>query len=122
MFLLSDILFYGVVAAIVVAAVSYMLLRWSRQYYRFLVSSLTTFLGFTAWNIVQSSTGADRALNIDWPIFPLSWADVGSGILAFFVSAIVLGLVTEREQPSQQVVTAAGVAGVLAILVDLFVL
>lgn len=83
MFLLIDILLYAVVAAIVVAVVSYSFLRWSREHYRFLVSSLTTFLGFTTWNIVQSNTGADRALNIDWPIFPLSWADVGSGVLAF---------------------------------------
>ncbi len=122
MFLLIDILLYAVVAAIVVAVVSYSFLRWSREHYRFLVSSLTTFLGFTTWNIVQSNTGADRALNIDWPIFPLSWADVGSGVLAFVVSALVLGLITEREQTARQVVTAAGVAGFLAILVDLFVL
>jgi hypothetical protein len=96
--------------------------RWSRHRYRFAISSVTTFLGFTAWNILQSTTGADKALNIDWPIIHLSWADVGSGVAAFAFTAIALGLITDRKELAQRVVAAAGIAGLLATLVDLLVL
>ncbi len=60
--------------------------------------------------------------NVDAPIIPLSWADVGSGVLAFTATALVLGLVAERPEPAQHVVGAAGIAGLVAVALDLFVL
>jgi hypothetical protein len=121
MFLLNDILLSAGLSALVVA-VGLFLWEWSREHYRFIVASFSTFLGFAAWNILQSNTGADQALNIDWPIFPLSWSDVGSGVAAFAITAIALGLLTERTQPAWRVMIAAGMAGLLATLVDLFLL
>lgn len=121
MFLLTDILLFAFVSAVLVLIFSY-LWSWSRQHYRFIVCSLSTFLGFTAWNVLQSATGADLALNIDWPLFPLSWSDFGSGVAAFAVTALVLGLLMEREQPAGRVLMAATMAGALAALVDLFAL
>ena len=103
-------------------AIGLFLWKWSRPHYRFITASLSTFVGFAAWNILQSNTGADQSLNIDWAIFPLSWSDVGSGVAAFALTALALGLLTEREQPAWRVMTAAAVAGALATLVDLFVL
>jgi hypothetical protein len=96
--------------------------EWSRARYRFLVAAVATFLGFVAWNVLQSATGADLALNIDWPVFPLSWSDVGSGAVSFMMTVIVLGLGTERKELAWRVVAVSGIAGVLAMLVDLFVL
>jgi hypothetical protein len=121
LFLLTDILLFAFVSAVLVLISSY-LWSWSRQNYRFVVSSVSTFVGFTAWNVLQSATGADQALNVDWPVFPLSWSDFGSGVAAFAVTASVLGLLTEREQPAGRVMMAAAVAGALASLIDLFVL
>lgn len=121
MFLLSDILVSASISAAIVLGGLY-LWKWSREHYRFIVSSLATFLGFVAWNVLQSSTGADRFLNIDCTIFPLSWADVGSGVAAFVFAVIALGLLTERKQPASQVVHTAAIAGILPILVDLFLL
>lgn len=122
MFPLNDILLSAAGAALVAAAALYSSLKWSRQRYRFLVISLSTFLGFGAWNILQSATGADQSLNVDWPVFPLSWADVGSGAAAFVFTAVALGLLTERGESASHVVTAAAIAAVMATLVDLFVL
>jgi hypothetical protein len=40
----------------------------------------------------------------------------------FAVTALVLGIVSERVQPASRVVETAAIAGVVAILVDLVVL
>lgn len=121
MLLLSEVVISALISAVLVLGVLYVW-KWSRQRFRFVVSSFATFLGFTAWNILQSSTGADQSLNIDWPVFPLSWADIGSGVAAFVFTVIALGLLTERKQPASYVVATAAIAGLLAMLVDLFVL
>ena len=55
------------------------------------------------------------------PIIGLSWEDVGSGVVALFATVLVLGLVTERREAAVRVVGAASIAGVIAMLVDLFV-
>jgi hypothetical protein len=38
------------------------------------------------------------------------------------VTALALGLLTERQEPAGRVVGAAGIAGLVAMIVDLFVL
>ena len=96
--------------------------KWSKDHFRFAVSSLSTFLGFTAWNLLQNETGADSVLNIDWLVFPMSWSDVGSGVVAFVATVIALGLLTDRNESASRVVATAGIAGLLSTLVDLFVL
>ena len=121
MFALNNIFLSASISSILVIVGLYVW-RWSRVHYRFLISALATFLGFVAWNILQSSTGADLALNIDWPIFPLSWSDVGSGVAAFVATVITLGLIIDRRELAWRIVAASGVAGLLAMLVDLFVL
>ncbi len=121
MFALSDIVASALGAA-VVASLGLSAWGWSRKGPRLLASAASTFLGFTAWNVLQSNTGADLALNIDWPVFPLSWSDVGSGVASFVVTVVVLGLVVNRAEPAWRVVAAAGIAGLLATAVDLVVL
>ena len=71
---------------------------------------------------MQNATGADSVLNIDWPVFPMSWSDVGSGVVAFVATVIALSLLTDRNESASRVVAAAGIAGLLSTLVDLFVL
>ena len=50
----------------------------------------------------------------------LSVQDVGSGVLAFVTTALVLRLVTDRAEPASRVLGASGIVGVVTILVDLF--
>ena len=96
--------------------------KWSKVHFRFAVAALSTFLGYTAWNLLQNATGADSVLNIDWPVFPMSWSDVGSGVVAFVATVIALGLLTDRNETAWRVLAAAGIAGLLSTLVDLFFL
>ncbi len=121
MFQLSNILLSALGSAVLVLIVLFFW-KWSKDHFRFAISSLSAFLGFTEWNLLQNATGADSLLNIDWPVFPISWSDVGSGVVAFVATAITLGLLTDRNETAWRVLAAAGIAGSLSTLVDLLFL
>jgi len=120
MFAVRDILIFAVVAGLVAAAFL-AAWPWARRRGRFAVGGVATTAGRTAWNLTLTGT-VPTGFNVDAPFIPLSWADAGSGVLAFVVSALVLGLVTERDEPAGRVVGAAAIAGLGAVVVDLFVL
>lgn len=120
-FAASDILAFGVLAAAVAAAVLFAF-PWSRGRGRPLIGALTTFAGWCAWNFTIDGVGVVPKLDVDAPIIGLSWADAGSGIFALVVTALVFGLITDRNAPARSAVGAAAVAGLAALIVDLFVL
>ena len=121
MFALSNIAIFSVVAGIL-TAVLWGVWRWSREKRRFIVAGVTSAVGFALWNLTLNATGAVPYFNVDAPVIPLSWADVGSGVFAILITALVLGLLTDRDEPGSRVAGAAGIAGLVAIGVDLFVL
>ena len=106
----------GVLASIVLFGIT-----WARRRGRFAVAGAATAVGFIAWNLILIATNA-AGFNVDAPVIPLSWADAGSGIVAFTASALALGLGLERDEPAARVVGAAALAGLAAMLLDLFVL
>ena len=59
-------------------------------------------------------------LNVDSPVLGLSIQDVGSGVAAFLVTAVVLRFVPDRNASTGQILSASAVAGLVTILVDLF--
>ncbi len=120
MFSLSNILISAVIAGILASAVLG-LWPWARRRSRLATAGLTTMVGFTAWNLVLSHANA-AGMNVDAPLIALSWQDVGSGVVAFLATALVLGLVTERDEPARFPVGAAAVAGLVAMVFDIFVL
>jgi len=122
MFALSDIAIFSVLAGVLTAAVLWFVWRWSRVNSRFIVAGVTSTIGFALWNLTLNATQAVPNFNVDAPVIPLSWADAGSGVFACLVTALVLGLVTDRDQPAGQVVGAAALAGLVAIALDLFAL
>jgi len=121
-FQLSNILLSALGLAVLVFIVLFFGWKWSKIHFRFAVTALSTFLGYTAWNLLQNATGADSVLNIDWQFLPVSWSDVGSGVVAFVATIIALGLLTDRDEKAWRVIGAAGIAGLLSTLVDLFFL
>ena len=122
MFALSDIALFSVIAGVLAAAVLWVAWRWSRINRRYIVAGVTTTVGFALWNLTLNATRAVPNFNVDAPVIPLSWADAGSGVFACLVTALVLGLVTDRTEPASRVVGAAAIAGLVAIGLDLFVL
>src|SRR5215210_6461664 len=121
MFAVRDVLVFSVVAAVLAGTALYLIQPWARQRYRYAVAALTTGVGFAVWNFTLNATGA-AGFNVDAPIIPVSWADAGSGVMAFALTALVLGLVMERDEPAGHVVGAAAVTGLSALVLDLFVL
>ena|SRR5436309_9722837 len=119
LFPVRDIVVYGILAGAIVAAVT-ALPAWSRQAGRFAVSGLCTTAGWLAWNLTLNATHA-QGFNTDAPVVGLSWADAGSGVVAFVVTALVLA-VWWRDERAGRVVGTAALAGLAAMVVDIFVL
>jgi hypothetical protein len=105
----------GVLAAAVLAAWS-----WARSRRRFVVAGITTLVSWIAWHLLLNATGA-TGFDVDAPIIRVSWEDVGSGVLALFATVVVFGLITERREPAARVVGAAAIAGLVAMVLDVFV-
>lgn len=112
----------AIVGSVAGALVALLLLAWpwARVRYRFLVVGAATAIGAIAWNLALCNANATN-MDVDGPILRLSFQDVGSGVLAFVAVTLALGLGTEPSEPARRVVTAAGIAGVLTMTLDLFV-
>ncbi len=122
MFAVRDIIVFAVLAGVAAALVLAVLpwtRHWSRPEARFVLAGLATTAGFIAWNLTLDATHA-AGFNTDAPAIALSWADAGSGVLAFAVAAAAL-TVTARREPAGRVVGTA-TAGLVAAIVDIFVL
>jgi hypothetical protein len=121
MFALQDIVLYAVLAGIL-AAGALLVWRWGRRPKRYLVVGIATTIGFGLWYLTLNATDAGPLFDIDAPIFRVSCADAGAGIFAFVVSALVLGLGVEPQETARHVVGAAAIAGIVALVLDIFVL
>jgi hypothetical protein len=85
-----------------------------------LVAGVAVAIGWIAWNLSLDAAGAD-GFNVDAPVVALSGQDAGSGVLGFAAATLALGL-WERSEPAGRVVLAALIAGVVAMVFDIFVL
>lgn len=112
--------YVSAVVAGVLAAVALAVWPWARKRGRFAVAGVATVVGWIAWHLLLNATRA-TGFDVDAPIIGLSWEDVGSGVIALFATVLVLGLVTDRREAAVRVVGAACIAGVIAMLLDLFV-
>ena len=111
---------YALIAGALAAGVL-ALWPWARGRGRFALAGVATAAGVLAWNVVLNLTNA-TGFFVDAPVIGLSWQDAGSGVLAFAVTALLLGLGTERRAPALRVVGAAALAGLVAMVFDIFVL
>ena len=114
-----DIYLFGVVAGLLAAGALYAW-TWGRARGRFLVAGVATFLGFIAWNLTLNQTEA-TGFNVDAPVIRASWADTGSGVMAFASTAIALAVYDHRESAGR-VVGASVICGLAALVLDIFVL
>ena len=112
--------YVSAVVAGVLVAVALAAWHWGRKRGRFAVAGVATVVGWIAWHLLLNATHA-TGFDVDAPVIGLSWEDVGSGVIALFATVLVLGLVTDRREAAVRVVGAACIAGVIAMLLDLFV-
>jgi hypothetical protein len=105
MFSVQEVVLFGVVAGVIAGGV----LRattWARERRRFVIAGAATAIGFIAWNLLLVGTNA-TGINVDIPLTPLSFQNLGSGVLAFAATAAVLGLLVDPDEPARRVVGAA---------------
>ena len=93
---------------------------WARLRRRFVIAGITTLVSWIAWHLLLNATGAS-GFDVDAPVIRVSWEDVGSGVVALFATVVVFGLLTERRERASRVVGAASIAGLVAMILDVFV-
>lgn len=120
MFAVRDIVLFSLVAGVLAGALL-AAWPWARERATYVVSGSATALGMMAWNSILHVSNT-ASLNVDAPVIALSWQDVGSGVWAFLATALSLGLWYRRATPAWRVVVAAAIAGIVAMVFDIFVL
>ena len=91
---------------------------WARQARRLVTIALATTVGIVIWNLALNQSNAS-ALNVDTQLLGLSVQDVGSGVLAFVTTALLLRL-TERGEPLARLLSVSAIVGLVTIVVDRF--
>ena len=111
---------FGAVASGVAAAAGLWLLLRERRLPVLLVGAFGAAVGPFAWNAILRHTGGDFFVDAEISVFPISLQDTGSGVFAFAVSALLLGLGPLRAASGQRLAVASSVCGAAALLVDIY--
>lgn len=72
------------------------------------------------WNWSIEFNGSTQFLNVDHPIFRISWADAMNAVCVFAAVSSVLGFFTARDVPANLVARVAGLAALVTVLADTF--
>lgn len=86
-----------------------------------LAAGSATMLAIWAWNWSIEFNRSTIYLNVDHPIFIISWADAICAICVFAAVAFVLGWFVNRNEPAGLVIKIAGIAALVTLLADTFV-
>ncbi len=112
--------YLSAVLAGVLAAAALAIWPWARSRWRFAIAGITTLVSWIGWHLLLNATQA-FGFDVDAPIIRVSWEDVGSGVVTLFATVVVFGLGTERRELASRVVGAASIAGLVAMILDVFV-
>ena len=116
---LREYLFVVIGSVVLSLAAVAIVFPWARQARTLLTIGLTTAVGIIIWNTLLNVTNA-TFLNVDSPLLGLSAQDIGSGLGAFLVTALVLWFMSGRNPSAARVLGASAVVGLVTIAVDLF--
>jgi hypothetical protein len=86
-----------------------------------LTVGLCALAGPFAWNAILRATHA-REFFTDAPlvVLPASWQDTGSGVFTIALAALALGFGPLAGAPARRTAVLAGVAGLIAFAVDVY--
>ena len=112
---------YGAAVSAVAAAVLAALAGRERRPTVLVCAAASALLGPVAWNAILHATHASQFFH-DAPIavFPISWQDTGSGVFTVAVAAVLLGFGPLRAEPARRLAVLALLAGLGALLVDIY--
>jgi hypothetical protein len=94
--------------------------RWRRPAL-IVTTTVVTVLAVLGWQYVLRATHAAQFFT-DLPFrpFPISWQDTGSGVAALAFTSLALAYGPLRRQPAPDAATLALAAGLVALLVDIY--
>jgi hypothetical protein len=112
---------YGAALSAVVAVVLVAVAVRPRRPVVIAGAGLAAAAGPAAWNAILNTVHAPEFFT-DAPIvvFSISWQDTGSGVFTLALAALVVGLGPLGAAPGRQVAVTALLAGVGALLVDIY--
>ena len=116
----ASVTYASAIVAGALAATALAAWPWARLRRRFVIAGITTLVSWIAWYLLLNATGAS-GFDVDAPVIRVSWEDVGSGVVALLATVLVFGLATERRETASRVVGAASIAGLVALILDVFV-
>jgi hypothetical protein len=77
-------------------------------------------LASLVWNWSIEFNGSTQFLNVDHPIFRISWADALNAVCVFAAVSSMLGFITARAVPAHLLARVAGLAALVTVLTDTF--
>ena len=116
----STIAYGAVVSAVLATGAAALLMRTGRLPVALTVG-LCALAGPFAWNAILRATHA-REFFTDAPlvVLPASWQDTGSGVFTLALAALALGFGPLAREPARRAAVLAGVCGLIAFAVDVY--
>ncbi|OMC42976.1 hypothetical protein [Mycobacterium sp. IS-1264] len=112
---------YGAALSAVAAAILLALVGRERRVSVLVCAAVSALLGPVAWNAILHSTHAGQFFHdAPIPVFPISWQDTGSGVFTVAVAALLLGFGPLRTDAARRLAGVATLAGLGALLVDIY--
>lgn len=77
--------------------------------------------GTWIWNTMLNVRHAS-VIDVDIPFkpFPISWQDTGTGVFAFAAATFLLLATVHRNEPGRRTLKVAGIAGIAALIMDIY--
>ena len=111
----------GAVLSALAAAILVALVARERRRTLLAGAAAGALLGAAAWNAILHATHANQFFHdAPIPVFPVSWQDTGSGVFTIAITAVLLGFGPARADPGRRVAMLATLAGLGALLVDIY--
>ncbi|MYS88847.1 hypothetical protein SCNRRL3882_1499 [Streptomyces chartreusis NRRL 3882] len=113
---------YGAVLSAVFAAVLPAVVTRGRRIGVIVTGALAAAAGPVAWNaILRAAHGEQFFTDAPIAVFPVSWQDTGSGVFALAAAALAYGLGPLATEPARRTAGYALLAGLAALLADVYV-
>jgi hypothetical protein len=111
---------WGVIASGALAVLAVAFLLRDRRPAVLITAGATAALAPLLWDLVLRHTGGDFFVDAPGYVFPISYEDAGSGVLATALSALALGFGPLAAETGRRVALTAATCGLTAQLVDIY--
>ncbi|NUN66979.1 hypothetical protein HCU40_20015 (plasmid) [Pseudanabaena biceps] len=119
-FYLTPYIFLWSIANGLIAVGIIWILKLSKTRSTLIATAATTAIASIFWNWSIEFNQSTIYLNVDHPIFRISWADAMDGVCVFTFTSLVLGLWINRESRATFVTKIAGISALVTIFTDTF--